>query len=175
MSSQSLGCARCGDCCERIYLSASMTMLRRWNSTALEGVPDPRTDEGWAWWVNEHPDKSWQDTESDREIAIERYDPRGDRRVNADFITEHWHEVTEELDGGRDTYFTCDQFDAETRLCLARDTRPPVCSGYPWYGRGPESGRITKEGSRCSFLLDLPPEDRPTGSRPLIPIEVIER
>lgn len=170
---QSLGCARCGDCCERIYLSVDMSTLRQWSSATLDTVPDPRTDEGWAWWLEN--DNTWSDTEWDREIIVERYDPRGDRRLNADFLTVHWHEVTEELDSGRDTYFTCDQFDPMHRLCRAHAERPPVCSDYPWYGKAPTRKQITKTGSRCSFLLDLRPEDRPEGARPLIPIEVVKR
>ena len=43
------GCARCGNCCENIWL-ATGTELLRWTSACLQGVPDPSSDDGWAYW-----------------------------------------------------------------------------------------------------------------------------
>lgn len=83
------------------------------------------------------------------------------------FMLAHWHEF-ERYDGG--ARYRCDRFDPETRECTAHEDRPPVCSDYPWYGDDPVPG-VT--GGRCSYLLDLPPDQRPEGSRPLIPIEVL--
>jgi Fe-S-cluster containining protein len=129
--SRSLGCARCGDCCERIWLSVLLERLREW----LE-----------------------EDSDHGR---------------NARFILEHWHVQGSDEDG--DAFYTCDAFDAVHRLCTAHETRPPVCSGYPWYGKGPRPDVITRKDSRCSYLLDVPPAVRPSDARPLIPIEVVTR
>lgn len=170
--SRSLGCARCGDCCEDIYLGSSMENLEKWTTEALRDVPDPSTDEGWLWWISEDRGRdAWRDTTLSRDMAVFRYAVGGDWRLNADFITRHWHETSRDEAGA--PRYGCDRFNAATRLCEAREGRPPVCSGYPWYHHGVRSGVITKEGSRCSYLLDLPPADRPEGARPLIPVEVL--
>jgi Fe-S-cluster containining protein len=155
---ESLGCARCGDCCERIWLSLPLDDLAVWSTDALSGVPDPSTDEGWEYWL-EH---GWVD----RELAVQYFDPQGSRRANADFLSVHWHPIPE---GDH----SCDQFDPVHRVCLAHDGRPPVCSGYPWYGSEPSVARAPKRIAHCSYLADLPPADRPEGSRPLIPLEVL--
>lgn len=170
---RSLGCSGCGDCCEEIYLSgATLTDLSRWTTAALDGVPDPRVDENWEWWTRqprpERRDRNWHDDL--RPQAIEHYDPDGWRRKNADFLTEHWHPVEDKPDA-----HSCDAFDSVHRRCTVYEARPPVCSGYPWYGEEPTPSRITRTGSRCSYLLDLSPADRPEGARPLIPIEVVQR
>lgn len=170
MTERSLGCARCGDCCEEIYLSASLDLLKRWTSEALVGVPDPATDDGWAWWISrDRGTDAWRDNEVERQAAIDRYQVDGESRRNADFIVEHWS-----LNEDGET-FSCDRFDRDHRTCRAQDEKPPVCSGYPWYDHGPRPDKITKEGSRCSYLLDLSSGDRPKNSYPLIPIEVINR
>lgn len=169
MTDRSLGCARCGDCCEEIYLSASISDLEPWTTARLESTPDPSTDEGWAWWISEERGQAaWRDTSFSREQAILHYDPDGERRKNADFIVAHWTE-------NADRTYSCDQFDTVHRTCRVQGEKPPVCSGYPWYGQEPRADRITKEGSRCSYLLDLRPSDRPKNSYPLIPIEVVQR
>lgn len=75
-------------------------------------------------------------------------------KKDAAFILKHWHRVA---GGGFNTYFSCDQFNAETRLCEAHDTRPPICSDYPWYGAEPGSKKV-KLNRRCSFWHDYPRE-----------------
>lgn len=67
--------------------------------------------------------------------------------------------------------WSCKAFDPIERLCTAHEARPPVCSNYPWYGREPDAGTISNP--RCSYLLDLTPEARPAGARPLIPLTVL--
>lgn len=168
----SLGCARCGDCCENIYLSTDLEVLSKWTTEYLKDIPGPSTDEGWVWWVSEERGTAaWRDTTMSREQAMSKYDPDGEMRKNADFITAHWSETGKDENGA--ITHSCDQFNAETRLCEARDERPPVCSGYPWYNREPREGVFWKKGQRCSYLLDLPPAARPEGARPLIPVEVL--
>lgn len=127
----SLGCARCGDCCEMTFLNVSLGLMRSW-------LADPGD-----------------------------MDPESDHMKNARFLTEHWHPHSTEPDA-----YVCDRFDLESRLCTAHEDRPPVCSQYPWYGGEPSGGKINKN-LNCSYLLDLPPDKRPKGARPLIPIEVV--
>ena len=64
----------------------------------------------------------------------------------------------------------CRFYDREHAACRAYGRRPPMCSGYPWYGRDPEPGWAYRQ---CSYLLDVPPAERPAGSRPLIPLTVV--
>lgn len=88
------------------------------------------------------------------------------------FAAEHWHRRdTADEDGW--VAFDCDQFDRGTRLCRAGDARPPVCRRFPWYGDGPGGERAASLFPWCSYLLDVPAAQRPEGSRPLIPIEVV--
>lgn len=73
------------------------------------------------------------------------------------FIIKHWSKTN-------DGYTQCDKFDKATRTCTAYDERPPVCQGYPWYGRAPDGVHIPPD---CSFWADLPPRDRPSDWVPL--------
>lgn len=154
------GCARCGSCCENIWCDDYDDAVK-WSTAALERIPDPATDEGWAYWQESKPD--WGDEQ--REDAIRKYDPDGRQRADADFLAAHW----KVQDNGR---YSCDAFDPVTRLCTAHESRPPVCEDYPWYGEEPSAERGTYMGRECSYLADLPPSERPEGSRPLIPLMV---
>jgi hypothetical protein len=137
---------------------------RPWSTKRLEGVPDPRTDEGWAYWL-EHGWKPGVGDDS-RESAVYRYDPDGSWRANADFTEAHF---TEACDG----YWMCDVFDPEHGQCTAHDQRPPLCREYPWYGKEPSADQLGLMYSQCSYLADLPRDQRPEGARPLIPLTVI--
>lgn len=83
---------------------------------------------------------------------------------------------------GSHLLFKCDAFDPNTRLCTAHERRPPICRGFPWYGRAPNARTLaelipvdTHQGAAlgCSYLADLPPGWRPPNQRPLIPLEVL--
>lgn len=127
----SLGCARCGDCCDPV-------LLRPENVAALEDATTV-----------------------------------GDEETKA-FAAKHWHRRGDVDEDGWVAY-DCDHFDTETRLCTAGEDRPPVCRYYPWYLDGPTPGRAAGLHPQCSYLLDVPPADRPEGSYPLIPVEVLLR
>lgn len=76
--------------------------------------------------------------------------------ANAEFILEHWHGGV--ANGpGRTKRWACDAFDPVSRLCTAHEDRPPVCSGFPWYGRDPYDLNLSP---RCSFREDIPVELR---------------
>lgn len=120
-----LGCAKCGDCCENIWMYPEFDANR---------ITDNEAD-----------------------------------KITLEFIRKHWTKTGTDASGWQS--WSCAFFDALHRLCTAHNNRPPVCQNYPWYGNPPEPGKIVN--TRCSYALDLPPDQRPEGSRPLIPIEVI--
>lgn len=91
------------------------------------------------------------------------------------FILDHWLEENRNDDGSAN--HSCDQLDGATMLCLAHDTRPPVCQGFPFYPErtedGPTDEQIIKMPARCSYALDVAPERRREDARPLIPLMVV--
>jgi Fe-S-cluster containining protein len=85
------------------------------------------------------------------------------------FIEEHWHRIARaEAErrnmavadvSGRCFYYECDHWDPETRLCRAGEEKPPICRGFPWYGRpdGPvETTYALEPFPTCSFWADVP-------------------
>lgn len=68
--------------------------------------------------------------------------------IDALFILENW-----KLNDDGITYH-CLAFDEENRLCSAHNDRPPVCRGFPWYGKEPWIEAI-KGYTNCSFWEDL--------------------
>lgn len=88
--------------------------------------------------------------------------------ATARFVLEHWHRSG---GGGEKTRWSCDRFDPATRLCMAHDDRPPVCSGYPWYDglHNPATVPLVHMPVRCSFWADVPPERRPPS---WVPVEI---
>lgn len=131
VAATSLGCARCGACCEQIPLTGSLEQF-----TAARAAGD--------------------------------YDGNPRMIEDVDFMAAHWTPLPEQPDR-----YACDQFDVATRTCMAQDSKPPVCRDYPWYQQDPRPDRAAALPTQCSYLLDVPPAQRPEGARPLIPIEVI--
>jgi Fe-S-cluster containining protein len=84
---------------------------------------------------------------------------------DADFIKEHWRKV-----GQYESVYEvqCDMFDRESRTCTAYENRPPVCSGYPWYGREPDGDLVLN--ANCSYFWDLPEDMRGSALYKLIPL-----
>jgi len=72
-------------------------------------------------------------------------------QATAIFVLEHWTVLEES--GRDDAKYKCDMFDEKSRLCMAHESRPPVCSGFPWYGRKPSLS--TSISPRCSFNADV--------------------
>jgi Fe-S-cluster containining protein len=52
--------------------------------------------------------------------------------------------------GGSKHFYECRDFDPVARRCTVYDTRPPACSGYPWYGRDPRPTDLDYL-ERCAF------------------------
>ncbi len=56
------------------------------------------------------------------------------------------------LNGDRPFFFSCKNFDEQTRECRIYEKRPPACRDYPWRGKAP---RKTPLPSSCSFRADI--------------------
>jgi Fe-S-cluster containining protein len=142
-------CARCGDCCERIFYWGDWNNLQQWAEWG-------RTVRDWA---GENPDDE-RGRMTEKQFALV---------ANAEFILTHWRPAPEDaaLPVPR---FSCSAFDPISRLCTAHDSRPPICRGYPWYGEIPEAGYERLASPRCSFWADVPLDKRPGAGLRLLPI-----
>lgn len=115
-------CAKCGNCCDPVTLSADA--WQRMGTIAAGGTPWPG-----------------------RATITPRH------TADAEFCREHWTPVAEHTtDGGEYLSLECDKFDPATRLCTAHDARPPICAGYPWYGKEPYRHRGMSP--QCSYQAD---------------------
>lgn len=170
----SLGCARCGSCCEVLKLRFDPRASSQW----IE-LPDPSTEDGWAWWL-EADHRS--EVTKDRDQAIRWWNLKqdGPDGENARFYPGRWHvEWTDADERGTYHVVTCSMYDAVSHLCTAGDRRPPICRDYPWYEHAPRPGddpgykRIHDEGpASCSYWLDAPGWSQ-RGARPLLPVEIL--
>lgn len=86
----------------------------------------------------------------------------------------HW---TADGPYGAKDVFTCDAFDPVARTCGIHETRPGICSEFPWYGRKPDGVSFAPGTSMdaasydCSYWLDTPGWAA-RGRRPLLPVSV---
>jgi Fe-S-cluster containining protein len=67
------------------------------------------------------------------------------------------------------TAWACDALDPVTRVCTAHELRPPMCRGYPWYGR-PAGRNADALLPGCSHHWDLEPGSRGELSGRLLPL-----
>lgn len=78
---------------------------------------------------------------------------------DARFLYDNWHELYTytAVDGEEIHVASCDKYDPASKLCLAHDDRPAVCSGFPWYGREPsaDSPQGASLAPQCSFNADV--------------------
>jgi hypothetical protein len=82
---------------------------------------------------------------------------------SAPFAREHWTVIEgHPLAPGQVCAVRCDAFDPATRQCTAYGDRPPICSGFPWYGAPPDPGRDIDPW--CAYMDDV---------RPLLPIVAV--
>lgn len=72
--------------------------------------------------------------------------------LEVDKILELWEPVGHTPAGK--VRLICAAYDVETRSCTAYDDRPKVCSGFPWYGRGPVEGKL-EDSTVCGYVADL--------------------
>lgn len=123
-------CSRCGDCCDPVIITFDPQVYAAEALARLEGK---QTDD-WA-------------------------------RHQIEFLRDHWRSQStfeETDDDGKPVTVhrvECDQFDKVARTCGAHDTRPQVCSGFPWYGREPDDDLCEPSRAslspRCSFNADV--------------------
>lgn len=59
---------------------------------------------------------------------------------------------------GWEHFYECRHYDRETRRCGIYETRPYICSGYPWYNEPPDPRK--KLPDPCSYIEDIPVELR---------------
>jgi Fe-S-cluster containining protein len=85
---------------------------------------------------------------------------------SAPFAQAHWHEIPDYPGLGPEQVCAvrCDAFDLDTRECTAYADRPPICSGYPWYGKAPDRERLLDPW--CAYQADV---------RILLPLTVVGR
>lgn len=140
------GCAGCGDCCDPVLTGWTLDELFD-KAAVWEASPDPERDlPGFTAWARENrPDMP----------LLEALTTRKELLHNAYFILDHWsdlHHPGAEDWPGRHAYL-CDAFDPVLRACTAYQDRPPVCSGYPWYGHEPRERQLHPA---CSYNADVP-------------------
>lgn len=49
-------------------------------------------------------------------------------------------------------FYECKHYDPATKQCGNYENRPPICSGYPWYGQQVDNSKALP--SECSFRAD---------------------
>ncbi len=91
--------------------------------------------------------------------------------ANGSFTARHWHRISRaealrrnpgmayRIESARASslplyFYECDALDPRTNLCMAHTDRPPVCRGFPWYGRAPEEAWLLPF-KECSFWEDV--------------------
>lgn len=137
-------CNRCGECCDPVVLAFTKAELRRMN--AGEGI----TEEDRAF-VLEH---MHQLPAREGLHRAAHYNGRFDNVGRENTVTGGV-----EVRGDRSTFYRCDFFDDDPtsptyRQCTAHEQRPPLCRGFPYYGRPPgESGKFLPLD--CSYRIDL--------------------
>lgn len=90
---------------------------------------------------------------------------------SAPFARQHWT-VTGKYDHparlGPVYTVHCDAFDPHTRRCTAYEDRPPICSGFPYYGTPLTRERTSLDylPSVCAFQAEV---------RTVLPLTVVGR
>lgn len=68
------------------------------------------------------------------------------------FILENW----QLQNNGR---WQCSFFNSQTRKCEAHNLRPPICAGFPFYGRNPQEPGFANTkvlDNKCGYWYDIP-------------------
>jgi Fe-S-cluster containining protein len=96
---------------------------------------------------------------------INEYAEQDNPQPSLKFAFENWEPITKEeaykinpyLKNHNDDghyYYSCRQFDPENNKCLVQKDKPPVCSGFPWYGRKP-LGYPPTYSVECGYNSDI--------------------
>ena len=100
---------------------------------------------------------------SRREGLDMRPDLRG--RNTLTWARDHWEATYS-------SFYLCSNFDVDTRRCSAYDDRPPVCAGYPHYGKPPRADAVPALPPECSFNVDY---GLPVADWQPVPLRKVER
>lgn len=124
-------CTMCGKCCEAITLNASKHEVRKARKSQTGANRD----------TCELIIKSWKRISQKQAYRINPYMKIVDARLKV----KDWKHAP--------FYYSCQNYDKETRMCKIHDHRPPICSGYPWYGGNPS---VTEElySEDCGYKID---------------------
>ncbi len=137
--SEGAACARCGLCCRAIGVRFAPREVLRHVLSHVAAGQDPGD---WAFFL-----AHWQ--------------PLG--RKKAAVINPRMRDGARQ----RDHFYTCDQFDPQTNVCLSHERRPDICRGFPWYGRTPNTTALGSH-PRCSYWADVPQAAWPAGVGDLV-------
>jgi len=67
------------------------------------------------------------------------------------WLQAHWHFVGQE--NGYYLY-RCDYYDPETRLCKIQDSKPDICSDFPYYSYSDVSGLKEHLPEGCAYNVN---------------------
>lgn len=87
------------------------------------------------------------------DFAIDTIFAPGPAQKQASWIYDNWMPVGRSM-GDRGVALMCINYDRETTRCLAYESRPPVCSQFPFYGDA-EPDLSTPLGNVCGYQAEL--------------------
>jgi len=72
----------------------------------------------------------------------------------ANFVYDNWTVTKVRKD---EATYECLAYDRLTRSCTAHDSRPPVCSEYPWYDKNPDKNSASGKSMHnlCGYMEDI--------------------
>lgn len=134
-------CNGCGCCCDPVTLPYNQQELR------LGQTP-------------------YDVTEDERRWVLDDLVPMS-RRVAKTKAPWYFGQAVMGANPGEDMafFYSCRNFDAETRQCRIYDDRPFACRHYPWYGGDPQPGAALPHP--CSFREDI--------GQTVVPLELIPK
>jgi Fe-S-cluster containining protein len=123
----------CGNCCRviRINLSPEYIANRIWTGDFPKSI-DNYTDMEFAYLF-------WKPITMEKALEINPY-------------LKTWPFY----DSDKVFYYTCTKFDESKNLCTVHETRPRVCSEFPWYGEvpGKENSRYLYS-DKCGYIEEV--------------------
>lgn len=114
-------------------------------------------------------DRGNPDTEPEKFPELDLSDPvvldkAREHYHNGRYVVEHWTDRTLDPDGI--VSVRCPFYDKYTGACKNYDDRPPLCSGFPWYGKAPgEVTTVRQLPPPCGYWEQISITSRPRGWR----------
>lgn len=153
-------CNGCGGCCDPVVLTYGPGDLR-----TLSALPAGRLEQ-----------VAGRDEAANIVFAVEHFTPipRREGLARAPYLSQggktawaadHHSEPVVAFS----YFYACDRFDPDTRRCVDYENRPPLCAGYPWFGRSLDDPWNVEKAlpSECSYRADIgqPVEIQPNPRR----------